>query len=1078
MDRARLRRRTSSPPQLPSTAFSLQPNADTGAGVVDNDVFEADASPSRKQKLLSTRNARFPGKRLSLTGISNKFNQLIAKNEQPSTIAPSSRHQENTTLHKSKSTGTIEKRGSLGILNEQTHPGKSQSLRRREEIPIYQDHIEKPGHSPPIVSSPYIDPRGEFNSPLAFDSVHDNLSDMRLRELSLNVDWSPAVRSPPLRSKSQKRSAPAAFDTDDYIEHIERELQQTRDEAYSPLTRRPVREKLKAANKENERLQKELAQLRERFETEVKKTVEHKMIAELELRRKVKDLEVLLEDKDHAIRELQYQHEERRLDNNIITSLKATIERLEQDKIDMEQINLGMSKRNEVLTQLLAMSPTKLSDGFQLRSPVREKRNGRPISLILPRQTASPTSDQHINPASTVASPRARNSADISPIKLSADHDFPPLSSGLLQTALISPQQESADPLRKIPSPGHRTRSRRSTLHSDISTSSVSNNGSVALFNEEKQSRRKARRFMAGSTQLKPLLLPSMAGEGMTLSSASAASSPRSWKARAFSDVDVDDTILPEEEASSPVLHELALSEIAPGILPAGNAAGIDGPGPAYAARDVIEQSYDELPQASQLANVRDTRKADLDASLSDCFDVHSPSIKVQDPRTELSFEHLKLHNSQYSLHTMPAPETPESLIALPQPLFSAKRGISPGRDRLPSGSPCLPSGSWQVSIQKKRKNSFGVHDISSPAPKVQCSRQLENLPASTATSEVPRSPTSSSSSTSASKRLSQIRTTDNFVGLLRQKNFATRPLAALTIRTIYTLLSTCTSAVRDFRRDPFALARRVLANAWRANWKVFGKASWWVLGLFIQPESKPKARAPIDWDQYDGESIATRYCSSVSQSSDLNDAFSEHHERVISNEINSRQDHDEHIVNDMTDQEVGWGRSMYLWGKFSAALVLAVGGAVIKGPNEMLKDTEPEGRTKTRCKSCKSCSKRVKHEAAPAQTKASHMEHSSYKRVPSMQPGIAESPYTSDFEFRCQLGSSSLLEDIQQPDYDSTLRPETALRGRVGSLFSPTPSPGELTTKLQELTLSSAGSDQYMPQAQGPEHRSVRDEG
>ena len=35
------------------------------------------------------------------------------------------------------------------------------------------------------------------------------------------------------------------------------------------------------------------------------------------------------------------------------------------------------------------------------------------------------------------------------------------------------------------------------------------------------------------------------------------------------------------------------------------------------------------------------------------------------------------------------------------------------------------------------------------------------------------------------------------------------------------------------------------------------------------------------------------------------------------------------------------WGESLLLWGKFSVAIMLAVGGAVVKGPGEMLRDAD-----------------------------------------------------------------------------------------------------------------------------------------
>lgn len=1080
MDSARGRRRISSPPQLPPTAFSSQPTSDVFDVGHGSDLFDPTASPTRRQKLLHNRNIHFPGKKLSLSGISNKFNQLIGKDEQPGRDNEPSRDQENNKLHKSKSTGAIGKRVNRGTLDGYDYARKSQSLRQREEVPIYQDHQENTAQSSPFTSSPYIDPRGEFHSPLGFDLVHDNLNEMRLRELSLNVDWSPVVKSPPYRSKSKKRPVPVAFDTDDYIEHIEKELQQTRDEAYSPLTRRPVREKLKAATKENDRLQKELAQLRDKFETELKQTVEHKTLAELEMRRKVRDLEELLQDKDHTIRELQYQHEERRLDNNTIASLKATIERLEQDKTDMEQINLSMSKRNEVLTQLLAMSPPKLSDGFQLRSPVREKRNARPISLILPRNPASPTSTNCANLISTADSSRGLDSADISPFRLSPDQDSVSLPS-LSQNGVKTPQEELTDPMRRSPSPYHGTRSRRSTLHSDISASTASNTGTGVSLNEDRgHNRRKARRFMAGSTQLKPLLLPSLTGEGVNLLSASTASSPWSLKARTLSDVDMDDTILANQDVLD-VTHDHSIHPETAEESPTENCGAIEnGPGPAYNVHHPAGFSSIQSPRRPDLAYSHSGKIAAIGLSTTT---LQPETERTRGRSVELSVEHLKLHDSQYSLHAMPIPETPESLIGRPQPLFSLYRDVAPRTNRMLSISPYVSSGTWQVSIQKKRKNSLGTLDLCAPAMKLHCSHQLRQTGAGMATNQVPCSPTAFSSTTSASKRLSQIRNTDNFVDFIRQMNFAAKPLAALTIRTIYTVLSTCTSTVRDFRKDPFALARRVLANAWRANWKVFGKVSWWVLGLFIQPQTRSKARAPIDWDQYDGESIASRYCSSVSQGSESEDAPLVKVEQVHSDKAqNDEPDQHNAATAATTGKKVGWGKSMFLWGKFSAALMLAIGGAVVKGPSEMLKETNTDRPHQRRhSKACKQGKTQNQHNGGDACHGISPqtLDHDRRKAA-STQAAVSRSPYSSEFEFRYQLESSSLLDELQQPncDYDSTLRPETAARGRVSSLFSPTSLTVELATRLQDLRLCSTDLTSDTPHLYQAKHHSVREEG
>lgn len=1062
-------RRTSSPPRLPSNP-SIQAFSDVSDVTLAQDVFQTETSPSRQQRLLNNRHARFPAKKLSITSLGNKLSQLVSNNEKPDAKDTASKGQENSKLHKSRSTGTIGKRSSLKVLEEISSIGRSYSARRREDIPIYQDHADQPLlQSSPFVSSPYIDPRGASNSPLGFDHIQDTLTDMRLRELPLNVDWSPAAKSPTLHSKRRKRSIHGQFDTDDYIEHIEKELQQTRDEAYSPLTRRPMKEKLRAANKENERLQRELTTLREKFETEVKRTVEHKTVAELELKRKVKDLEDSIEEKDHTIRELQYQHEEIRLDNNMITSLKATIERLEQDKLDMEEINLGMNQRNELLSKLLAMSPAKACDGFDLKSPVRERRNKRPISLILPRTSSSPNGSTYDRQRSIVYSPRALNSADISPLRLSPDQELSLQAARLLHKEIVTPQHELTNPMERLPSPVHQTKSRRSTLQSDISASSSGANGIASFLNEEKGlTRRKARRFMAGSTQLKPLLLPSLAGESISLLSASTVSSPRSWSARAPSEIDADDTILPNGELPSTIYDQPNLSRADSTLLPSHEAGVEEGPGPAYTEHK--EPQLLDLTAQSTPHRQSEDENSDVDPKFSSIepFAVDPPVMPSSG--IELSVEHLKQHNSNYSLQMMPVPETPESLVAPPRPLFSMNRNVVSGTDltTCPSGSPLVPSeGSWQVNISKKRKHSLGMIDHTSPSPKVHRRDQSQDVSTSEASrpqvSGAPRSPPTCASSSSAKHRLSQIRSTDNFADLLRQKNFAARPLAALTIKTIYTLLSTCTNAVREFRSDPFALARRVLANAWRMNWKVFGKVSWWVLGLFIQPEARSKARASIDWDQYDGESIASRYCNSVPDEGDSDSADIELEQRNTAKAARNFKDENGNRATG-TDAKPGWGQSMYLWGKFSAALVLAIGGVVVKGPSEMLKDAKTPPRSdRKRHKHCKGCNRREKlHRNSHPQLKTSSPQA-------VLRSGVSE-PYlaiegthngrsVSEFDFRFELDSSSFLEQIQQPDNDSTLRPETSRRGRLGSLFSPTPSSGGLVSRMQDLRLFSVNS-------------------
>ncbi|KAK5070253.1 hypothetical protein LTR64_002092 [Lithohypha guttulata] len=1030
----------SSPPLLPSAQTFDSPT----------DVFDSEPSPSRQQRLLQTRNARFPAKKLSISSLSSKLTQLIGNNEQSEGPASPARNKENR-LHKSKSTGTIGKRGGLGILDEISNATRGRSIRRHRDISIYQDHPERPllETSPLAASSPYVDPKADFTSPLAFDHIQDSISNMRLRELSYNEAWSPAVKSPPsIRLKQRKPSAQIQFDAEEYIEHIEKELQRVRDEAFSPLTRRPLKEKLRVATKENDRLQKELATLKEKFETEVKRTVEHKTIVEVELKRKVRDLEDSLEEKDNALRELQYQHEEKRLDTNVIETLKAQIDKLEQDKTDLEEINLGMTKRNEVLTQLLAMSPTK--SATVLTSPVREKRNPRPLSLIIPRLPSSPKQFNH--GTSLTCSPRLPSSTDISPLKLSPEQRDGYISSQELQQNV--PDLDRANKALRSPLL-QAGLSRRWTILSDASASS--NN-----VTEENRpaTRRKARKFVAGSTQLKPLLLSTMTGDASQ--PASALSSPRSWATSQDHDFGHDETIMPTEQEIE--LENRQSGDTADEELIA--QVGEEGPGPDYVHNESERQPSSDEYDILQI----DGENTVAEQSMSNTIRQRQSQMVCASPQT------------------MPMPSTPDSLAALPRPLFSpARRDITVSThvlmDQLSSLSPAI-SSCQGINLRKRRKTSPASIDLGSPVSKIARHRARHfsvrriSLPSISPETRVQKSP--APHQPTLSHQLRNIRSTDNVAQILRRKDFAVKPLAALTIQTVYKILSTCTSVIRDLRRDPFAVVRRVLANAWYMNWDLLGKLSWWVLGLFVYPRAAPRTRPAIDWDQYDGESIASRYCSEVGdeeeqfvyQQAGYND------DKWPLHNVQSHQGETKlHLRNGLAlvkQERPGWAKSLFLWGKFSAVMMLAVSGAVIKGPGEMLKDVQRRSVPgHPRHRACKSCGGALhenksrqseregvrgttilqdQHEGQQFTQSTPHQEELQFNSTPQARNAqylMSDRNFTrrdrtvpdTEFDFRSdtQLDSSSILEQLQQlsaSGCDSTLRPRESPRRRVTSLF------------------------------------------
>ena len=204
-----------------------------------------------------------------------------------------------------------------------------------------------------------------------------------------------------------------------------------------------------------------------------------------------------------------------------------------------------MSRRNEVLTQLLALSPTKARQ-FNLSSPLRTRNTPRPKSMMTPRMPSSPSNNSPSRPQSVVASPTTTEPCYFSPKQGSMS--TPPhvrmqdLAAGDLQ--LHSPPRSLTG-----------STSRRSTIASEVSFSASvprSPTQHLELFGaayEAAKPKTKNPKIPPRSTQLKPLLLPTLTGENGALYSAStispehaSAMSPGQAQRREFSEESIDPT--------------------------------------------------------------------------------------------------------------------------------------------------------------------------------------------------------------------------------------------------------------------------------------------------------------------------------------------------------------------------------------------------------------------------------------------------------------------------------------------------------------------------------------------------------
>lgn len=989
-------------PPSPANTLHTRPRSITSLTLRDQHPSQStpkSAPHNRHQRLLHTRHAKFPAQRLSVNGITISF----PESSYYSAPRFTKREEDGNYTDKTGDLSGTSPRSS--ILNEIANSAvyRVRGLERRGPIPVFQDSSDKEllekdnaeTNSPSI----YHDVSTTFHTPSVTGSIPDCSPGMGLREVSVNLQRpSPSKDAPyhrPFRTGPRRISSQGKlrFNSEDYIDHIENELQLVKDAMYSPTTNTSWKEKLKKAKEENDRLRKEIEMMRSSFELELHQTVERSTETELRLKRRIKDLEDEIELKQTVITDLELDQEEKRLNHTTLEVLKTRMEKMAEEKNTLEITNLDVMKRNEVLTHLLALSPTKLHQSFDLPTPRR--KSARPMSMIMPRVPSSPV----------VQTPGSRpQSILVSPALLASDY-YPvdpassPLSSNLGGMSTGSPR--APDDNQSIDSGlgvscsrfTNTTGSRRSTLASLASTSPElgpqAQPESRPLGLARQPSKRRPRKFMPGSTQLRPLLLPTFTADYGNLPSPSPITSPKrpcsmiiasgasyvpQWAPASVSQGDTssttpplsssedangqpgpsfqsldevfaedEDRFLPEsaEHPLSDLNHEEYFPKYHTPVQPR-----IEESNPRFSSPDKLEN----LPRVDSwvLRTINTTsgggdHEADNDSARHNTVEtIASPKLVPELDKDCIShafepFTARKLHD----------------IVEIPRPLFSKERlsGMEQMQSLSDYGydqSPLNPRKRRKASSRLESGNLDDVPpDPGDPDAPGDPAGPRHILTPSSIINRVAE-PVSHSQAPSPKKGSRAVRARSP-LELLQQRNIGARPLAAVTIQTVYATLSRYTSYIQTFKRDPLALARRVIANAWRSNWALFGKLSWWVLGLFVGYPRPTNDRTAWDWDQYDGESIADRCCmphvddAVLTNQSNLGPESPSKPPTRQNDETPEAEEQPADMPKTPEEKEprIGWGKSLLLWGKFSVAIMLAVGGAIVKGPAEMLRDTD-----------------------------------------------------------------------------------------------------------------------------------------
>ncbi|KIV96803.1 hypothetical protein PV10_00620 [Exophiala mesophila] len=923
---------------------------------------------SKQQRLLHSRHARFSAQNLSFNGLT--FPQVTRHGDVENSHVSSTRYtkQDDLTRNSDNSSDLTGPSPSSTILNEIAHfaASKHRSSHPRAPIPVFQDSPS--ARSPPPEQDIYS--QIPDSTP---DSIPGSRESMGLKELSVNVQrpsskvGSSYYTSPRTSLRRRKSSHPKPrFNSEEYIQHIENELQLAKEALYSPKSHLAWSEKLKKAKEENEQLKKELDNTKRSFEYELRETVERLTANELGLKRKIRDLEEDIDHKQNIIHALEYEHHEKRLDMATLETLKARIEKLEEERISLELANNDMTKRNEVLTQLLALSPTKAHHSVDLPTP--RTKSARPMSMIIPRVPSSPLDRTPLSrPQSVLISPSHQSTdyfaryASSSPLASSPD----------VQRPVNDPSNDDVQSLdsglgESCANPPTNATSRRSTIASNVSSSpdlpsSRHAHGERPNPLLRQPSRRRARKFMPGSTQLKPLLLPAFTADSGNLPSASPLTSPSR---------PVSMLVSPTPHWQS--VHSQMGADVAEDVVPSSSSSNIGAPGPSFQSLDEVFTKMGESLETHDSPQLPPTVH---ESSKSQSFDQVIDGVPPQrpEPRPRITSWVLKtmhecpeqddiadsrqsaqplrhiLHESKSTKpyarhHSIQSSGSEISSVEIPRPLFSRDAPFPTCYDDWKDNLPIDPPR----HIPRKRHKADSHSDLSfagieeegsEPTPRP----PLDRGPLEKGVGRVDKR--SRPSSLVLRQGKPPIR---GPLEMLQQGGIGAKPLAAITIHAVYATLSRYTSYIQGFKKDPLALARRIIANAWRSNWAMFGRMSWWVLGLFIGFRRPATRSEDFDWERYDGESIAYRYCSLNRDDGSL---LQDNHDDCIrqAQHPQAQTSNPPPTAAEMAakDPGPGWGKSVFLWGKFSVAIMLAIGGAIIKGPGEMLRDIDERARSR-----------------------------------------------------------------------------------------------------------------------------------
>ncbi|MCJ1382973.1 hypothetical protein MMC17_006086 [Xylographa soralifera] len=728
---------------------------------------------------------------------------------------------------------------------------------------------------------------------------------MKLREVSLNENAAPMIltkipKKATERRKSRTRSRASSFEATKYIEHLESELSALNtklDAITSPTRTKAQSTKLRALTNQNRTMREELSEWENRFDERVSDETTERSDVEKGLKSRIKALEEDAETKDIKIQELDKELEISRAKLREMESLEST--------------NQSLERRVDVLTELLAQSPTRASSRPVVRALDNTdsvKRTPRPKSLLLPRIAPSPTSMRFsASYTADVESWHTRQKASISRSSIAETPEDEILSPLELEPGSLSDSFYAAQPVAGVSNSENvfshfQSPSRPTSTISNSSSYSSSGLPTTASIYEDCKSTdrpRKMRRFPSGSCSLKPLILPTTTVATQCLPASAPAYSTYSTPFRDFSNASIDPTTA---FLSNPV-------DSSPFETPTQPARRRST---SWAQKQALDALEGRSNWTTGMASQEQSELVCLAGSghgESLIVDGYEANLAREPKRRSLQME-LEQAEKDEVMNDMASPTVTEALLRSETTVKQFGAGASL------VGEPIMVEGGVQ------RSDRDGLR-----------------------------------------QRNATVRTPIQAVSV---HSLAPSPVISLNVFPAKTLgmFGKLTGLVAAMRQDPLILARKILVNAWTTGSSRMGGLGWWLIGLIYRSgQRKDERTAEADVVEEEDPNYTDRRSqlaeASKAQKPRSQDRSIEHlggsqahaQSQKLDDPGNKSKPRESrsavlpptesiHLCKDCV--EPSSRQSLRLWLRFSLAIVLAVGVAVKDGPGTLLEDFPP----------------------------------------------------------------------------------------------------------------------------------------